>query len=246
MKSLITILTTLILLSSCSIQKRKYTNGYHITHKSKIQSRKKINQNQDTAIKVSLIEKINLGTVELEKIPVADKNFVAYLGKEITPKSIVKTDECDLIILKTGDEIKCKVTEITLSEIKYKKCDNLNGPTISIDKNDVFVIKYSNGTKDVINIIPKEKPENKTNQSKKVNVTSVIGFIISLLASPTFLFLSAGFGIVLFITALLLSILGLIQISQFKDKYTGKGFAIAGILITIFSILGSLVILYFI
>lgn len=55
----------------------------------------------------------------------------------------------DVIILKTGDEIKSKVSEIGTTEIKYKKFDNLNGPVISILKSDVFMIKYENGTKDV-------------------------------------------------------------------------------------------------
>jgi hypothetical protein len=41
--------------------------------------------------------------------------------------------------------------EITTNEIKYKKFDNLEGPTISILKSEVFMIKYQNGTKDVIN-----------------------------------------------------------------------------------------------
>src|SRR5208283_4547211 len=56
----------------------------------------------------------------------------------------------DVIVLKSGDEIKSKVLEITPTEIKYKKFDNLEGPTIVIVKSDVFMIKYANGTKDVM------------------------------------------------------------------------------------------------
>lgn len=57
----------------------------------------------------------------------------------------------DVIVLKNGNEIKAKVIEITPTEIKYKKFDNLQGPTVVIVKSDVFMIKYENGTKDVIN-----------------------------------------------------------------------------------------------
>jgi TM2 domain-containing membrane protein YozV len=60
-------------------------------------------------------------------------------------------EECDLIILKSGEEIKCKVLEIGSSEIKYKKCDNIDGPTYSIIKMDVLVVKYVNGTSEIVN-----------------------------------------------------------------------------------------------
>jgi hypothetical protein len=63
----------------------------------------------------------------------------------------------DLIIQKDGDEIKSRVLEVNLEIIKYKKFDNLNGPTFEISKSDVFIIKYENGTKDVFNVVEKNK-----------------------------------------------------------------------------------------
>ncbi len=57
----------------------------------------------------------------------------------------------DKILLRSGDELNAKVTEITETEVKFKKFDNLNGPTHVIYKSDVFSIKYENGTKDVFN-----------------------------------------------------------------------------------------------
>lgn len=56
----------------------------------------------------------------------------------------------DLIILKNGSEIKSKVTEVGLSEIRYKKFDNLDGPNIVITSTDVIMIRYENGTNHVI------------------------------------------------------------------------------------------------
>ncbi len=56
----------------------------------------------------------------------------------------------DVIIKKTGDEIKGKVSEVTSTEIKYKKTENPD-VTYSIIKSEVFMIKYENGTKDVFN-----------------------------------------------------------------------------------------------
>jgi TM2 domain-containing membrane protein YozV len=60
-------------------------------------------------------------------------------------------NQCDIIILKTGREILAKVLEIGNAEVKYKMCDNVDGPTISINKSDVFMIKYPNGTSTIIN-----------------------------------------------------------------------------------------------
>jgi len=57
----------------------------------------------------------------------------------------------DIIILKNGDEIKSKVMEVTPDIVKYKKWDNQDGPLYSSGKSEVFMIKYSNGMKDVFN-----------------------------------------------------------------------------------------------
>jgi hypothetical protein len=60
----------------------------------------------------------------------------------------------DIITLKNGDEINAKVTEIELNAIKYKKFDNQAGPTYTVSKADVFMIKYENGTKDIFDYQP--------------------------------------------------------------------------------------------
>jgi hypothetical protein len=60
-------------------------------------------------------------------------------------------DSCDLIILKNGQEILAKVFEVTISEVKYKECSNLDGPVFTKRKSDFFMIKYSNGTNTVFN-----------------------------------------------------------------------------------------------
>jgi hypothetical protein len=72
------------------------------------------------------------------------------------------TNAQDIITLKTGDEINAKVTEISSSEIKYKRFDNLEGPTIVISSNTVFFIKYENGTKEIINVISETPAQTET------------------------------------------------------------------------------------
>lgn len=57
----------------------------------------------------------------------------------------------DIITKKTGEDISAKVSEVTQTEIKYKKFDNLDGPIFSILKSEVLMIRYENGTKDIFN-----------------------------------------------------------------------------------------------
>ena len=61
----------------------------------------------------------------------------------------------DLILTKTSDIIKAKVTEISSTEIKYKKFDNENGPTYSILKSEIKSITYQNGEKEEFSTINK-------------------------------------------------------------------------------------------
>jgi len=57
----------------------------------------------------------------------------------------------DVIITKSGDELEVEVIEITENTIKYKSADHLQGPLRSISIENVFMIKYSNGKKEVLN-----------------------------------------------------------------------------------------------
>ena len=58
--------------------------------------------------------------------------------------------DCDELILYGGEIINVKVLEINDNEIKYKKCDNLDGPAYIIGKSSVKGIHYANGTDETI------------------------------------------------------------------------------------------------
>lgn len=86
----------------------------------------------------------------------------------------------DYITLTNGDEIKSKVLEVNPDVIKYKNWANLDGPTYSITKSDVFMIKYINGTKDVFKTM--SSPLSNTSQLQQVdkpNQTNNAGAIIA-------------------------------------------------------------------
>lgn len=55
----------------------------------------------------------------------------------------------DIIELNNGGEIKAKVSEISTKEVKYKKFNNLDGPTYTINIDEIVMIRYENGVKDV-------------------------------------------------------------------------------------------------
>jgi hypothetical protein len=57
----------------------------------------------------------------------------------------------DVITKKTSEDIQAKVLEVTTTEIKYKKFDNPTGPTYTLLRSEVLMIRYENGTKDVFN-----------------------------------------------------------------------------------------------
>jgi hypothetical protein len=57
----------------------------------------------------------------------------------------------DVITKVNGDEIKSKILEVNQNEIKYKVFDYQSGPSYTISKSEIFMIRYENGSKDIFN-----------------------------------------------------------------------------------------------
>ena len=85
--------------------------------------------------------------------------------------SIIK-GECDNIILKDGNEIAAKIIEITPDLVKYKKCGKSDGPMFTIYKADVLMLRYADGTKDIIS----NKKHKAKQWSEENNPVSTLGF----------------------------------------------------------------------
>ncbi|MDR1526367.1 MAG: hypothetical protein LBS46_01695 [Dysgonamonadaceae bacterium] len=61
------------------------------------------------------------------------------------------------IILKTdGTEVRAKITDVSDSEVRYKKHGNLSGPAYVLPASEIFMITYENGEKDVFDRINSE------------------------------------------------------------------------------------------
>jgi len=72
----------------------------------------------------------------------------------------------DTIVLLNGNIIDAKVEEITPTQIKYRRSDNLSGPLIIISKSEVLSIKYENGNVEVIN---SSAPNKQTSNTPRLN-----------------------------------------------------------------------------
>ncbi len=81
------------------------------------------------------------------------------------------TAYCQDVITKTdGSTLKVKVTDIEEAVIKYKKFDNLEGPSYSLSKNDVAKITYTNGSVDKFSEEAEAKPTSSGSNSGKLDL----------------------------------------------------------------------------
>ena len=51
----------------------------------------------------------------------------------------------DVIVTKDAQQIEARITEVSDSEVKYKKVNNLNGPTFVITTDKISTVVYENG-----------------------------------------------------------------------------------------------------
>jgi len=146
------------------------------------------------------------------------------------------SDSCDLIILRNGVEIFALVRELTPTEVKYKRCDMPGGPLITVNRSDVFLIKYANGAKEVFQqtdpVITSDQPTVK----RKTHAGGVIAFISSLIGLIVF-------GIPLGLLAIILGTISVSKINSKPNLFKGSAFGIIGIIIGAVDIIGVIIIL---
>jgi hypothetical protein len=135
----------LLLLSSCSLQKRAYRPGYHVQWAANVKETK----SAEPALAFSrqgILPSLETRTTTVSSPLLAD---VRYRPAPVFTGSRTYLDDCDTLVLRNEGEIKARVFLVTDTEIKYKFCNNLGGAMLVIAKNDVAMIKYSNGRRDV-------------------------------------------------------------------------------------------------
>lgn len=215
--------------SGCTIEKRKYRPGYNIQWNNTKQNhnRKEVVRNNIPGEVLNIpATKLSITTASITDeiaVPLADNVRVIeyYINKKSTNHDNELPEDCDLIILKNGDEIKAKVSEISGVEIKYTKCEETNGPTYTLKKSSVFMVKYPNGTKDLISQEVSVEAKNKSNEKEDNGILGILSFVFMLMA----VFLSVVTNGVAFLVlgpiAIVMAVVGLGR----KRKF--KGFALA-------------------
>lgn len=213
-KNLITGILFLLLFNACTIQKRVHLKGYHIVwnkHKSKS---KESDQNtvvaQHQLMKSEHPELLANGNVtdDIKDLAISKKPQIKF-----------DADTCgDVIFLKNGESVVAKISEITETEIKYKRCDYLTGPDFILKKSKVALIQFSNGVKETVDV-PEEIKQPvyvNTQQSpqyvqsqQETNSAGVTAFVCAIA------------GIFLILPYLIAIPFGIVSLQQF-NKYPGK------------------------
>ncbi|MDC0303579.1 DUF4190 domain-containing protein [Flavobacteriales bacterium] len=238
-------LLSLFIISSCTLQKRKHLPGYSIDWNHKKEER--INTKKE-AIVLEKTGKIKIQDTAPEDYinPISEasggnetntfaKNIYKVLAKSMIARS--SKDSCDNLITKEGEEFQCKVVEIGVEVIKYKRCNLDDSPLISIPRSSVLMIRYSNGNKEIIKEIkPKNEEEyvplNEVRQPKKrMDVMGIIGFALTLTSIIPWWLVSAIIGLVAGVLGIVFGIISIARITKRRESRKGLGFAIVSLIL---------------
>ena len=244
MKSFILISLALITsFTSCTIQKRLYGNGYSVHWKSINKFTKSDILNNDFENQVSELKEENLDFVSTsneiiiqEKKEVNLKNENPELKKVQSSKTI-DTPKFDLALLRNGKKNSVKVLGIKDTEVKYKRCDNLERQPTTINKSSILSMTYKNDSKE--DIKTKKSSNNNVNSIENSSGRKKVGLAIASLLVGILGFPFGG--------GILALIFGVIQLSRIRmqpDVYGGKGMAIAGLIIGIIGVIFLFLLLF--
>jgi len=169
-KNLVFIILLFLVSFSCSVKKRSYRKGYYIDWVFN----KKDNKKQASVVKSSELKEEVPTEVDEVKIFSSEEVLASVHEKNSLKTELKKkkqtdffNEECgDIITFKKGETVKAKVLEIGVSEIKYKRCDNLEGPLIVVNKKDIYSIKYLSGHEDHFFNEPVKKETSETGKKE--------------------------------------------------------------------------------
>lgn len=244
----------LLFISSCSLQKRKYTPGFysHWHGSSQKQSpvfikKKAIGSNPHILASKEVHKHEDKETQVSAALPTAELQPDVSLHSQPAFKQIpFPGDSCDVIVLKSGIRIKAKVKELALDAIKYKKCGFEDGPIYVVSKKDVAEIEYSNGTKESIEYSSSDKSSTQQSQTqnsstrgndghKKVEGLGIAGFVLSLVGLIVA-------GIPLGTLGIIFGAVSLNKINKQPEKYQNrKGYAYWSIALGVLAIIGAII-----
>lgn len=152
-----------------------------------------------------------------------EKIMKKRVGKKIKKLGLNIT-ECVRIVTTDGEEMEVLIVKIGEERIRYKNCDFQNGPTRSIRKEDIFMIKYADGKVELI----AEEEAKKQKQKEALEVANEKNVNYKQ-------YYNLGFFLGIFLGIFGILILAIVLNGK-KRKKALKG-ALAGMLLVILSVL---------
>ena len=242
----IILLLPILTLFNCSLQKRKYQSGYFLSwNKNNLSIAKNEKQKGFNVQK----NEIKFNEISFEKdITTSANNKITKIFNNTIKNNLAVPDSCDKIIYKDGAKIMAKITEINTSEIRYKRCDFIDGPTFVEKQNKLFMIKYSNGKSEMFKTEKAVENNNGKNiqdsqkindKNKKTNPFSTASLVFSILGFFPLSFLGWTLG-------LIFGAIARNQVNKDSNKYNqnSKGLATAGVIISTVGLILIVLIIY--
>lgn len=252
--SFLLICSIIFLTTSCQVEKRRYSEGYYINRNNKkIDNRKQLTQKSSTE---KLLDGSELTNNQVEPVLSAglnDEPILALKSENLFDKNNKYAGKCDIITLKSGEKIEAIILDIAGNDVKYKNCNNQNGPTLLVERSNVATITYANESKnskqeatptpkkeetDYVKENPKTESNNASNEKPlKMEWLGFFGFLSSL----TGLLVA---GIPLGSLGMIFGIISLVKIQKHPEKFKQKrGFAIAALIIGLIAVVGAIIFL---
>jgi len=133
-------------------------------------------------------------------------------------------ENCDVVYFINGATFEAKNIIIDNGFIRFKKCDNPDGPTYEVKKSDVSKIEYANGSSLDFN------KEAMRNGDVKTDPIALFAFASGGLGLLSLFFGTlGGIGALLALGGIIMGFVSKKNIKESKGKLSGKGFAKAGI-----------------
>lgn len=249
---LLIIIVFITFVTSCTMEKKLYSPGYYVEWK-KNKTTPDLNNLEKKQISSINNNKNNINNFDIPADNFSENKLTASIDPSDLPTEnnhtnnfysnptfkYLTTDSCDVIILRSGEIINATSIEIEAKEVKFKKCDNKDGPTISVKSVDIYMIKHADGTKDLFTASNNSSNDystlvgNNSNEEKKPEEKKGGGFgIVSFVSSIVGLIVAA---VIFGPLAIVFGFLGI-------DK-KNKGLAIAGLIIGVIDLMVGIIIM---
>lgn len=194
--------------SSCSIKKRVYMKGYYLASSVKKESFKPSENRTNGFACTSVIGTRSVLLVKPKRERV-----------ETSRTKLCPGDSCrDVIFFVSGAKARVKIVSDSAGLVKYVICDKKNGKIYTSQKRDIQKISS------VVEPLPVETEQHQQSEEHgdDLNVFALLAFILAVMATLFFFVgLAVAFGIFSLLT-IILTIIGLIQLSAHPKRYRSK------------------------